>query len=183
MRRPTRAELTAAAGGHVPDVIGPQLDVLFCGINPSLYSAATGLHFARPGNRFWPSLHAAGFTEQRLSPVQWAQLLECGCGITNFVDRATASAAELSAVELARGAEALEEKVRRFQPKMLAVLGIAAYRSAFGRGEARPGPQLHQLAGVPVWLLPNPSGLNAHYSAADLAQLFAQLRRAVAPAR
>lgn len=149
--------------------------MLFCGINPGLTSAATGHHFARPGNRFWPALHEAGFTSRRLAPAEQRLLLERGIGITNLVARATASAAELSAAELARGRRRLEAKVRRLAPRVVAVLGIGAYRTAFARPRAGLGPQPERLAGAALWVLPNPSGLNAHYTLRDLAALFRAL--------
>ncbi len=178
VRKPTRAEVAAAYGRTVPDVIGPGLRVLFCGINPSLYSAAVGHHFARPGNRFWPALHAAGLTERRLSPWEDGALLDRGFGVTNLVRRATAAADELAADELAAGARALVRKVRRYRPASVAFLGVTAYRSAFGRPNARLGRQTETVAGAAVWVLPNPSGLNAHYRLADLARLYAALRAA-----
>jgi TDG/mug DNA glycosylase family protein len=175
-RRPTRAELEAARGAGVPDLIGPGLSVLFCGINPSLYSAAVGHHFARPGNRFWPALHLGGFTPRRFDPWEGPALLALGYGITNVVARATTAADELSPAELAQGGRALAAKVRRHRPRFLAVLGVTAYRAAFGRPRAALGRQPEPLAGSAVWVLPNPSGLNAHYQAADLGRLFADLR-------
>jgi TDG/mug DNA glycosylase family protein len=177
--RPTQADLAAAYGKTVPDVITPGLRVLFCGINPGLYSAAVGHHFARPGNRFWPALHAAGFCERLLAPWEERELPACGCGVTNLVSRATASAAELSAEELIAGARRLERKVRRYRPAFVAFLGVTAYRTAFGRKGTVPGRQSERIAGARVWILPNPSGLNAHYQLRDLARLFAELRRAV----
>ena len=179
--RPTRAEVLASAGKRVPDVIAPGLRVLFCGINPSLYSAAVGHHFARPGNRFGPTLHAAGFTDRLLSPFEDDELLARGYGVTNVVERATATAAELSPAELAAGGRRLAARVRRYAPGVLAVLGISAYRAAFGRPEAALGPQPEDVdvGGSRVWVLPNPSGLNAHYQLADLARLFRALRVAV----
>jgi TDG/mug DNA glycosylase family protein len=177
--RPTKEALLAAAGKTVPDVIAPGLRVLFCGINPGLYSAATGHHFARPGNRFWRVLHRAGFTERVLHPSEERALLGCGCGITNVVAWATAGAAELSASELRDGGRRLERKVRRHRPRCVAVLGVQAYRTAFGRPGARIGRQAETLGGVPLWVLPNPSGLNAHYQVDDLARLFRALKRAV----
>lgn len=176
MRRPTRRELEAAAGKTVPDVIAPGLDVLFCGINPGLYSGATGHHFARPGNRFWPALHGAGFTDTLLDPSEEHRLLDAGCGITNLVMRATASAAELEDAELSRGRRQLERKVQRCRPRWLAVLGIGAYRTAFGRRGARIGEQPERLGSTALWVLPNPSGLNAHYQLSELIQLFGELR-------
>jgi TDG/mug DNA glycosylase family protein len=175
-RRPTKDEVAAAAGRTVPDVIAPGLRVLFCGINPGLYTAAVGHHFARPGNRFWPTLHAAGFTPRVLRPSEERLLPEMGYGITNVVDRATAAAAELSSAELAEGGTRLAEKVRAFAPRVLAVLGIGAYRAAFGQPNAAPGLQDHAIGETRLWVLPNPSGLNANYRPADLARLFRELR-------
>jgi TDG/mug DNA glycosylase family protein len=173
--KPSRAEIAAAAGRSIPDVIGPGLRVLFCGINPSLYSAAVGHHFARPGNRFWPALHAAGLTDRQLLPFEDRLLLTTGYGVTNLVRRATATADELSAAELTAGARALLRKVRWHRPRMVAFLGVTAYRLAFGRPRAVLGRQAEALAGAAVWVLPNPSGLNAHYQLADLARLFAKV--------
>ena len=174
--------MAAAAGKRVPDVIAPGLSLLFCGINPGLYSAAVGHHFARPGNRFWPALHAAGFTAERLSAFRERALLDRGLGITNLVDRATASAHALAAEELVDGARALESKLRRWRPAFVAFLGLSAYRTAFGRPDAVAGGQHLRLGGARVWLLPNPSGVNAHYQVPDLARAFAELRRAAHPA-
>ena len=171
--------MLAAAGRTISDVIAPDLDFLFCGINPGLYTAVTGNHFARPGNRFWPTLHAAGFTPHRLDPSEEHELLRYGCGITNLVARATAAAAELSAAELAEGARALETKVRSYSPRWLAVLGIGAYRTGFGRRGAALGPQEERIGGARVWVLPNPSGLNANYRPEDFARLFREMREAV----
>ena len=178
-RRPTKHEILAAAGRTVPDLIAPDLDVVFCGINPSLYSGATGHHFARPGNRFWPTLRAAGFTDALLAPWEERALLAAGCGITNLVARATATAAELTAVELVEGRRALERKVRRYAPRWIAVLGVGAYRTAFGRSGARIGVQPERLGPSGLWVLPNPSGLNANYQLADLARLFGELRTTI----
>jgi TDG/mug DNA glycosylase family protein len=178
--RPTRQEIAAARGRSIRDVIAHDLKVLFCGINPSLYSAAVGHHFARPGNRFWPALHKAGFNEALLHPSEQRKLLRSGYGITNLVARATASADELSADELAAGARRLERKVHRYRVACVAFLGITAYRTAFRRKAATLGPQAETLAGARVWVLPNPSGLNAHYQLADLARVFAKLRETVA---
>ncbi|XXU92164.1 G/U mismatch-specific DNA glycosylase [Sorangium sp. So ce1153] len=180
-RRPTKEELLAAAGKTVPDVIAPDLRVLFCGINPGLYTAAVGHNFARPGNRFWPALHAGGFTDRVLSPSEERDLLKLGYGITNVVERATASADELSLEELAAGGARLAAKVRRYRPRFLAVLGIGAYRSAFGRPQAAPGPQPETIDATRIWVLPNPSGLNASYQPEKLAAMFRALREAVAP--
>ncbi len=176
--RPTREQVAAAFGRTVPDLIGPGLRVLFCGINPSLYSAAVGHHFARPGNRFWPTLHASGFTPRRFDPTEGASLLDLEFGITNVVDRATATAAELSREEFVEGGHSLSRKVARNRPTILAVLGITAFRAAFGQPDARPGRQPETIGKAEVWVLPNPSGLNAHYQAAALANAFAEVRQA-----
>ena len=177
-RPPTRAELLAAAGRTIPDIIAPGLLVLFCGINPGLYSGVTGHHFARPGNRFWPTLHAAGFTPRRLQPSEERELLPLGYGITNLVARATATADELAPAELVAGGALLREKVGELRPRILAVLGVTAYRAAFGQPRATPGRQDARLGDTLVWVLPNPSGLNAHYQAADLARVYGELRLA-----
>ena len=177
-RRPTRDEVAAAAGRTIPDLVGPGLRVLFSGINPSLYSAATGHHFARPGNRFWPALHRSGFTERLLHPSEQFTLPAQGLGITNVVARATARADELSPAELIEGGALLAALVDRWRPRFLAVLGVTAYRTAFGHPKAGMGRQPDEIAGVPVWVLPNPSGLNAHYTVETLAAAFAALRAA-----
>jgi TDG/mug DNA glycosylase family protein len=174
-RRPTKQEIAAAHGRTVPDVIGPELRVLFCGINPGLYSGAAGHHFSRPGNRFWPALHRAGLTPRRLDPHEERELLAHGIGITNFVRRATAGAEELSRDELVAGAANLRRKVRRYRPLTVAFLGITAYRVAFGRKDAVIGPQPETIGATSVWVLPNPSGLNAHYQLEDLALVFGRL--------
>jgi TDG/mug DNA glycosylase family protein len=148
---------------------------LFCGINPGLYSAKVGHHFARPGNRFWPALYAAGITDRLLAPADERELLCLGVGITNLVRRATAAADELTAAELVAGGRALARRVRKYRPAAVAVLGVTAYRTAFARPRAAPGRQPEPLAGAAVWVLPNPSGLNAHYRLADLGRLYAEL--------
>jgi double-stranded uracil-DNA glycosylase len=176
---PSREELLTAAGRSVPDVIAPGLRVLFCGINPGLYTAVTGYHFARPGNRFWPALHRAGFTDRQLDPSEERELLRSGYGITNVVARATAGAAELSREEFVEGGRLLERKVKRYRPRVVAVLGIGAYRMAFDRPKAVPGPQEQGIGTAAVWVIPNPSGLNAHFLLDDLAKLFLDLRLAV----
>jgi TDG/mug DNA glycosylase family protein len=176
--RPSKAEIAAAVGRTVPDLIGPGLRVLFCGINPGLYSAATRNHFARPGNRFWPTLYAAGFTPRLLSPWEERVLLEYGVGITNLVARATATAAELTPAELRAGRQRLERKVRRYAPRWVAIVGIGAYRTAFERPKAVIGRQPERIGQSGLWVLPNPSGLNANHQLADLARAFAALRRA-----
>jgi len=178
--RPTREQVAAAAGRRVPDLIAPGLAVLFCGINPGLYSAATGHHFARPGNRFWPALHASGFTDRLLRPWEERRLLDRALGITNLVSRATATAAELSPRELRSGRTRLERKLRRYRPACVAVLGIGAYRAAFEQRGAGMGRQPEPLATAALWVLPNPSGLNASHQLADLAAAFGVLRRFVA---
>jgi double-stranded uracil-DNA glycosylase len=179
-RRPTRAELAAAAGATIPDVIGPGLRVLFAGINPGLYSAAVGRHFARPGNRFWPALHASGFTPSLLKPEQQDELPALGLGITNVAARATARADELSPGELRAGGEILAAKACRLRPQWLAVVGVTAYRIAFGQPAAATGPQDAAIGGARAWVLPNPSGLNAQWTAPKLAEAFRDLRLHVA---
>ena len=174
--RPTKDQLAAAHSTTIPDVIAPGLRVLFCGINPSLYSAATGHHFARPGNRFWPALHAAGFTSRRLQPAEQGELLVHGLGITNLAARATARADELTDDELRAGAATLTRKLERYRPGFLAVVGVTAYRTAFGRPKARIGDQDETIGDTRVWVLPNPSGLNAHWTPETLAKEFAHLR-------
>jgi TDG/mug DNA glycosylase family protein len=176
--RPTKEQIAAAEGATVPDVIATGLDVLFCGINPGLYSGAVGHHFARPGNRFWKTLRAAGFTPRLVSPFEELELLDRGVGITNLVNRATATADKLASDELRAGASRLGRKVRRHGPRWVAFLGLGAYRTAFGRRDASVGPQQERLAGAGIWLLPNPSGLNAHYQLDDLAGVFGGLRKA-----
>lgn len=176
VRNPSREDIRLAINGTVPDVIAPGLRVLFCGINPSLYTAAVGYHFARPGNRFWPALHASGFTDRLLSPREECELLALGCGITNVVARATARADELSPTELVAGGRDLQPKVRHFSPRVVAVLGISAYRVAFTHPKAVLGLQTEQIGSSLVWVLPNPSGLNAHFQIRDLARLFGEVR-------
>ncbi|HTA06914.1 MAG TPA: G/U mismatch-specific DNA glycosylase [Streptosporangiaceae bacterium] len=176
--RPTQADLVAARGRTIPDLVAPGLRVLFAGINPSLYSAASGYHFARPGNRFWPALHQSGFTSRRLQPEDQPLLLGLGLGITNVVARATARADELDADELQAGGQALAALAGSLRVSWLAILGVTAYRTAFGLRQAVVGPQGGRLGGAQVWILPNPSGLNAHWSAAALAAEFGRLRAA-----
>ncbi|MFI6586612.1 G/U mismatch-specific DNA glycosylase [Embleya sp. NPDC050493] len=177
-RNPTAAELAAAHGRSIPDVIGPDLRVLFCGINPGLWSGATGRHFARPGNRFWPALYASGFTPRLLAPTEQDELLALGLGITNVVARTTARADELTKDEYIAGGAALTARVHRYRPAWLAVLGIGAYRTGFGRPKAVVGRQHETIGDTGIWVLPNPSGLNAHWTAAALAEAFAELRAA-----
>ena len=177
--KPTKAQLIAAEGKTVRDVIAPGLRILFCGINPGLYTAAVGHHFARPGNRFWPALFAAGFTDRLFSPFDEHELLTLGFGVTNVVMRATATADQLSRAELTEGGKRLAAKIRRYQPEFLAVLGVGAYRAAFGNAKAIIGEQEITIGKTRVWVLPNPSGLNAHYQPKDLARLFGELKDAV----
>ena len=174
--RPSRADLLAARHKTVPDLIQPGLRVLFVGINPGLYTAAIGHHFGRPGNRFWPALHAGGFTPRVLNPFEEDELLSYGLGITNVVARATATADELTPDDFGPGGKILERKVRRFAPRVVAVLGIGAYRAAFSRPRAGLGLQPETLGGSAAWILPNPSGLNAHFTAAHFGTLFRELR-------
>ena len=174
--RPTPADLRRARRRTLPDVIGPGLRILFCGINPGLYSTAVGHQFARPGNRFWKALHAAGFTDRLFSPFEDASLLDLGLGITNLCPRTTAIADELTAEEIARGGRQLTAKVIEYQPRLVGVLGIGAYRLAFGRADAVVGPQRERIGDSAAWVLPNPSGLNAHYSLESLTRHFRALR-------
>jgi TDG/mug DNA glycosylase family protein len=181
LARPSPSEIAGARGKRVPDLIEPRLKVLFCGINPSLYSAAVGHHFARPGNRFWKALHRAGFTPRLLTPSEDGELLTLGLGLTNVFWRATATAAELTAADYRAGARALERKLLRYQPQVLALLGVQAYRLVSGNPSARIGEQAAPLAGARVWVLPNPSGLNAHYQLDALTSLYANLARSIPP--
>jgi TDG/mug DNA glycosylase family protein len=177
--RPTKDQLAAAHDKTIPDVLAPGLDVLFCGINPGLYSGALGQHFARPGNRFWPALHNGGFTPRLYRPSEQEELLKLKLGITNVVARTTARADELTDDELRAGGKLLQAKVEQYRPRWLAVVGITAYRTAFGFPKARVGRQEHRIGETGVWVLPNPSGLNAHWTPAGLAAEFAALRDAV----
>jgi len=176
VHRPTRADLLAATNRTVPDVIAPRLNVLFCGINPGLYTAWAGHHFARPGNRFWPALFASGFTSRLLRPDEERELLASGYGITNLVSRATVAADELNREELVAGSETLRKKVAKYRPKCVAILGLSAYRLAFQCPKAGFGFQPETLARTPVWILPNPSGLNAHFTPRAFAEVFRELR-------
>jgi TDG/mug DNA glycosylase family protein len=178
--RPTPVELAAAEGRFVADVLGPGLRVLFCGINPGLWSAAVGHHFARPGNRFWKALALGGFTPRLLAPEEEGELLRLGLGITNLVERASAGAAELGPEELRAGGTRLAAKAATARPEVVAVLGVGAYRTAFARPKAVVGPQPEPIGGSSAWLLPNPSGLNAHYQLPALAEAFAALRGSLA---
>ncbi|TLQ47244.1 G/U mismatch-specific DNA glycosylase [Streptomyces marianii] len=180
MPRITAAELEAARDRLVPDVIADGLSVLFCGINPGLMTAATGHHFARPGNRFWPVLHASGFTARQLKPAEQDELLAHGLGITNVAARATARANELSDEEFREGGRILREKVEHYRPHWLAVAGVTAYRTAFGDRRARIGAQDRVIGDTRIWALPNPSGLNAHWTLQTMAAEYARLRTAAA---
>lgn len=171
-------ELAAARDRVIPDVVAPGLGVLFCGINPGLMSAATGHHFARPGNRFWPVLRLSGFTPRQLAPSEQDELLTYGLGITNVVARATARADELSDEEFREGGRLLVSKVERLKPRWLAVVGITAYRTAFDDRTAKIGPQTTTTGATQIWALPNPSGLNAHWTAQTMSEEFARLRAA-----
>lgn len=177
--KPTKQQLIEAAGKTLPDVIAPNLRVLFCGINPGLYTAAVGHHFARPGNRFWPALHQSGFTERQVSPFAERELLKSGIGISNVVPHATASAAELTRDDFIEGGRRLAAKVKRHRPNVVAVLGVGAYRDAFDKPKAKIGEQPERIHDARVWVLPNPSGLNANYQLPELVKLFKQLRAAV----
>jgi TDG/mug DNA glycosylase family protein len=174
--KPTKEQLLAATEKTVRDVIAPNLRVLFCGINPGLYTAAVGHHFARPGNRFWPALFAGGFTERLLSPFDERELLKGGYGITNVVSRTTASADQLTREEIVAGGARLKAKVLRYKPRVLAILGVGAYRTAFSQPKATVGRQVETFGDTVLWVLPNPSGLNANYQAVALARLFRELK-------
>ena len=177
--RPAPPDLEAARNRTIPDVLpepGADFAVLFCGINPGLYSAATGWHFARPGNRFWPALHLSGFTPRLLAPREQDQLPGLGLGITNLVARATAQAAELSDAELRSGREHLAALARSHRPRIVAIVGVTAYRTAFGQPRADTGLQPDRLGGALLWVLPNPSGLNAHTTAPKLAEMMREMR-------
>jgi len=174
--KPTKKQLREAINKTVRDVIAPDLQILFCGINPGLYTAAVGHHFARPGNRFWPTLYAAGFTERLLTPFDERELLKSGYGITNVVRRTTASADLLTKEEMQEGGKRLIVKALRYRPRVIAILGIGAYRVAFGQPKAVVGKQEQMMGPANVWVLPNPSGLNANYQSADLVKLFKELR-------
>ena len=177
--RPSKQQLIDAAGKTLPDVMAANLRVLFCGINPGLYTAAVGHHFARPGNRFWPALHKSGFTDRLLSPFEERELLESGIGISNVVPHATTSAAELTKEDFIAGGRALAAKVKRYHPQVVAILGVGAYRHAFAKPKAQIGEQAERIHGARVWVLPNPSGLNANYQLPDLVRLFTNLRAAL----
>ena len=177
--RPTPAQLEAARGVVLPDIIAPDLKVLFCGINPGLWSGVVGRHFATPGNRFWPAMHASGFTPELFTSLRQNELPSLGLGISSLVARTTARADELGAAELREGAGILTAKAAEYRPAWIAIVGITAYRTAFDRRAAQIGPQDERIAESRVWVLPNPSGLNAHWSANALGEEFGRLHAAV----
>jgi double-stranded uracil-DNA glycosylase len=177
-KRPTRAELLASAGKTIPNLVAPGLRILFVGINPGLYTAWAGHHFARPGNRFWPALHASGLTPRLLHPSEGKELLALGIGITGFVRRATATASELTADEYRAGGKRLRALVRRITPRCVVALGLTAYRVAFDAPDATLGRQPESIDGAMLWVLPNPSGLNAHFQPKDYARFFREVRLA-----
>lgn len=177
-RPPSREQLLAAYGRTVPDLVAPGLRVVLCGINPSLWSGVVGYHFARPSNRLWPTLHLSGFTARRLHPSETSEMLAAGLGVTNLVPRATARADELSKPELREGVDRVAEVASRWSPRWVAFLGLSSYRVAFSRPKAAVGPQPETLGGARVWLLPNPSGLNASYQLPDLVAAYSELRKA-----
>jgi len=177
--KPTKEDLRDAVNRTTEDLIAENLKVLFCGINPGIWSGATGFHFAKPGNRFWKALHLGGFTDRLLHPSEEHELLENGYGITSFCKRTTARADELTTEEFTEGGKLLVKKLERYQPQFLAVLGIGAFRAAFNQRAAKLGLQAEKIGGAKVWLLPNPSGLNAHYQLPDLAKLFSELQQAI----
>jgi TDG/mug DNA glycosylase family protein len=179
--RPSREDLQAAYGRTVPDLVGPGTRVLLCGINPSLWSGAVGYHFANPSNRLWPVLHGAGLTPRKLRPDETGVLLECGIGVTNLVPRATARADELTRAEITDGPERVAALAGRYRPGWVAVLGLTPWRLATGDRRASIGPQDTRLGGRPVWLLPNPSGLNAGWPLPRLIEAYAALRAAEPP--
>ena len=179
-----KLDLAAARDATIPDVLpaeGERFLVLFCGINPGLYSAATGWHFARPGNRFWPALHQSGFTPRQLKPSEQEELTRYGLGITNIAPRATAQAAELTTEELRDGAARLLALIEARRPGVIAIAGVTAYRTAFARPKASIGPQPQQLGSAHLWILPNPSGINASWPLARIAEAFSELRAAALP--
>lgn len=177
--KPTKDQLRAATTTRLRDVIAPDLRVLFCGINPGLYSAAIGCHFGRPGNLFWPTLHRSGFTPRLFSPFEQHLLLDLGLGLTNFVPRSTATADELSPDEIRAGVPALRRKALKYRPRYIAVLGYGAYRTAFDRPKATVGLQPDRFGDTQLYLLPNPSGLNAHHQPPVLAAMFSDFRQLI----
>lgn len=179
LKKPTREEVLGGVNKRVPDLIGPGVRVLFCGINPGLYTAAIGRHFGRPGNRFWRALYLGGLTPRVLTPFETEEMVRLGYGVTNLVARATAGAEDLGHEELVAGVRPLRRKVKKWGPEFVAFLGVGAYRTAFGRPGAVVGEQEERMGTVRVWVLPNPSGLNAHYPVEKLGEAFAELRAAM----
>lgn len=177
--KPTAQQIRDAAGCTLHDTIAPHLRVLFCGINPGLYTAAIGHHFGRPGNRFWPAMHMGGFTPRQYSPFEEELLLDLGLGITNIVNYATCRADELTNEQLHEGAKILEKKIQRYKPAFAAVVGLGAYRVAFQEPKAKLGLRERTIGPTKLWVLPNPSGLNAHYSPKKFGEVFGDLKRAV----
>lgn len=179
-KRPTRDDLAAAHGKRtVPDILAPDLGVIFIGINPGLYSGATGYHFARPGNRFWPALHQSGFTPRQLKPSEESELPKYGIGLTKLVQRATATAAELTDTEVRRGGTRIRRVIKEFRPRVTCFLGVGAYCQAYKLKKAPIGLQSELFEGTPLWVLPNPSGLNANYQLPDFVKFFKQLRASI----
>ncbi|SKB04920.1 mismatch-specific DNA-glycosylase [Aeromicrobium choanae] len=174
----SRAELESFAGSTIPDLMPDDLRLLFVGINPGLVSAATGLHFARRGNRFYPALVRAGLVDTDDPAAAADQLRARGVGITNLVARASARADELDPAELVEGRAHLTELVLSRRPRVVAIAGITSYRTAFGVRGARPGRQPEDLAGAQVWVVPNPSGLNAHETVESLARAYREAAQA-----
>lgn len=174
--KPTPQQVRDAYGKSVPDLVKPNLRVLFCGINPGLYTAAVGNHFGRPGNRFWPALYEGGFTPRLYSPFEKEKLLDLGLGITNIVDFATARADELTKEQLQTGGQTLVKKIKKLKPHFAAIVGLGAYRVAFGDPNAKVGEQEKRIGKTRLWVLPNPSGLNAHYNIKKLGIVFGELR-------
>lgn len=179
LKKPSKQDLLQSVSKTIPDVIAPDLKILFCGINPGLYTAWSENHFGRPGNRFWKTLYAAGFTDRLFHPSEQFKLLTLGYGITNVVARTTATAVELSPEEYTAGGIILAQKVRTYKPQCLAVLGVEAYRKAFRRPKATVGKQHEIIENTTIWVLPNPSGLNAHYQLDSLTKLFTELKNEI----
>jgi len=177
--KPNKEQIAQSVNKQISDIIAPGIKLLFCGINPGLYTAAIEKHFGRPGNRFWPSLFAGGITPRLYSPFEQHLLLLDNIGITNLVNRATARADEVGEKELQKGAEALSEKIAKYKPEAVAILGITTYRTAFKKPKAKLGIQEDVISGARIWMLPNPSGLNAHFQIKELGLLFAQLKSGV----
>lgn len=175
--KPTREQLLAAKDRRtVPDIVGPGMRVLLVGINPGLYSGATGHHFAKPGNRFWPALHLSGFTPRLLHPSEEREILEYGIGMTKLVQRATATAAELSDEEYRKGGTRIRRMVRKWKPRAVCFLGVGAYGTAYGIKRVKVGPQEGDFEGSLLWIIPNPSGLNANYQLPDYVRMLRELR-------